>query len=314
MMRRREARLGWLFISPAFFHLVVFALFPMGYALYLSFFKWHLIKDVRQYVGSSNYAFCLTDETFLHSLWNSAKYSLLSVPFGMALGLAVAILVNQKLRGISIFRTIYYIPAISSGVAIAMLWIYVYLPETGLLNSMALGLLGEHGRLTPMVASMLGKPDWHLASIDFLNSTQWAMIALAFMSGWVGLGPKMVLFLAGLLGIPQSLYEAAELDGAGRWRSFVSVTLPMLAPTTFFVLVTSTIGALQVFTPVYMMTKGGPDESTNVVGYQIYQEAWVTFHTGLAAAESFVLLALIAVVSLAQFRMMKSTLVGYATT
>lgn len=139
--------------------------------------------------------------------------------------------------GVTIFRTLYYIPAISSGVAVSMLWIYVFLPETGMLN---------------LLLRMIG-----VSSIAFLQDSAWAMWALAFMSIWTGLGPKMVLYLAGLVGIPQSLYEAAELDGAGKLKSFWSVTLPMLAPTTIFVLITSTIGAMQVFTPVYMMTKGG---------------------------------------------------------
>jgi ABC-type sugar transport system permease subunit len=133
------------------------------------------------------------------------------------------------------------------------------------------------------------------------------MWALVFMSMWVGLGPRMVLFLAGLINIPQSLYEAAQLDGASPWKQFWKVTLPMLVPTTFFVMVTSTIGAMQVFTPVYMMTKGGPEESTDVVGYHIYTEAWVNFNTGLASAKSFVLLAVIVV---PQARLLRAAFVG----
>lgn len=174
----------------------------------------------------------------------------------------------------------------------SMLWIYVFLPETGMLN---------------LLLRMIG-----VRSIAFLQDSTWAMWALAFMSIWTGLGPKMVLYLAGLVGIPQSLYEAAELDGAGKLRSFWSVTLPMLAPTTIFVLITSTIGAMQVFTPVYMMTKGGPEDSTDVVGYHIYTEAWVNFNTGLASAKSFVLLVIIGGISLLQFRLMRRQLEGYS--
>jgi len=204
----------------------------------------------------------------------------------MGLGLVVALLVNQKLRGITIFRTIFYIPAISSGVAVAMLWIYMYLPETGFINSV-LGMLHINNKT------------------DFLKNESTAMWALVFMSMWTGLGPRMVLFLSGLVGIPGSLYEAASLDGANVWRQFRSVTLPMLVPTTFFVMVTSTIGALQVFTPVYVMTKGGPNESTEVVGYHIYVEAWSKFLIGIASAKSFILLLLIVGVSYFQFRMMR---------
>lgn len=292
-MRRREGWVGWLFTAPAFVHLLVFALLPIAYAFYLSLFKANLLKDQKAFVGLNNYSFAFGEETFWNALWNSAKYAVFSVPFGLAVALGVALLVNQKLKGVTIFRTLYYIPAITSGVALAMLWIYVYLPEVGAINTM-LGWLGIENKT------------------DFLNNASWAMPALIFMSAWTGLGPRMVLFLAGLVGISPSLYEAADLDGASRWKQFWAITLPMLAPTTFFVAVTSTISAFQVFTPVYMMTKGGPDGATDVVGYHIYTEAWVNFHTGLAAAKSFVLLAAIVVVSLFQFRLMRAQMRGYS--
>ncbi len=292
LLRRRESRLGWLFVAPATLHLVVFALFPMGFALYISLFKWRLFKDSPEFVFLQNYVWSFTEGPFWNALWNSFRYTAVSVPAGMAVALGVALLVNQELRGVTIFRTLYYIPAISSGVAVSMLWIYVFLPETGMLN---------------LLLRMIG-----VRSIAFLQDSTWAMWALAFMSIWTGLGPKMVLYLAGLVGIPQSLYEAAELDGAGKLRSFWSVTLPMLAPTTIFVLITSTIGAMQVFTPVYMMTKGGPEDSTDVVGYHIYTEAWVNFNTGLASAKSFVLLVIIGGISLLQFRLMRRQLEGYS--
>jgi multiple sugar transport system permease protein len=282
---RVEARQGWLFVAPAVVHLAVFALFPIGYALYLSLFKWQLLRESQEFVGLQNYAMSIAESPFWNAMWNSGRYALVGVPLGMAVALGVAILVNQKLRGITVFRTLFYIPAIASGVAISMLWIYVYLPETGMINT----LLGAFG----------------VRSIDFLNRAEWAMWALVFMSVWTGLGPRMVLFLAGLLAIPQPLYEAAELDGASKWRSFISITLPMLAPTTLFVLITSTISALQVFTPVYMMTKGQPEDTTDVVGYHIYTEAWVNFNVGLASAKSFILLAVVAAISLIQFRLMK---------
>lgn len=302
----KSDRMGWVFIGPAFAHLCVFALFPMAYALYLSLFRWQLIKQDATFIGLQNYFLSFGEAPFWNAMRNSFVYALMSVPMGMVVALAVALLVGQKLRGVALFRTLYYIPAISSGVAIAMVWIYVYLPETGLMNTLLLELLGKESWLH----LRLGLPA--LESIDFLNKTQWAMFALAFMSVWTGLGPKMVLFLAGLMGIPGSLYEAASLDGASKARQFWSVTLPMLAPTSFFVLITSTIGAMQVFTPVYMMTKGGPEESTDVVGYHIYTEAWVNFNTGLAASKSFVLLAVIVVISIFQFRLMKSQMQGYS--
>lgn len=292
--RKREARLGWVFVAPAFLHLLVFALFPMLYALFISLFKWQLLREHQVFVGLQNYAVAFAESPFWNALWNSARFALAAVPLGMIVALAVAILVNQKLRGITVFRTLFYIPSIASGVAIAMLWIYVYLPETGMINT----ILATFG----------------VESVDFLNRAEWAMWALVFMSVWTGLGPRMVLFLAGLLSIPQTLYEAAELDGASKLRTLWSVTLPMLVPTTLFVLVTSTIGALQIFTPVYMMTKGQPEDTTDVVGYHIYTEAWVNFNVGLASAKSFVLLAVVIAISILQFRMMRGSMRGYSTT
>ena len=289
---QKESRLGWLFVAPATIHLLVFALVPMAYAFVISLYKYQIFRENPQFTGIQNYSLALSEDPFRNALWQSFRYALLSVPLGMALALVVALMFNQKLRGMAIFRTLYYIPAISSGVAIAMLWTYVFLPDTGMIN---------------MATSLFG-----IESKDFLNKTEWAMWALVFMSMWVGLGPRMVLFLAGLINIPQSLYEAAQLDGASPWKQFWKVTLPMLVPTTFFVMVTSTIGAMQVFTPVYMMTKGGPEESTDVVGYHIYTEAWVNFNTGLASAKSFVLLAVIVVISIFQLRMMRSQLRGYS--
>lgn len=293
-MRRRESLSGWAMVAPATFHLGLFALFPIAYAAYVSGFKWNLATGSHTFTGIGNYLLSLREEGFWVALWNSSKYTLLSVPLGMALALAVAILVNQRLRGVTIFRTLYYIPAISSGVATAMLWIYVFLPENGLIN-VVLGWL-------------------HISNkTDFINNASTAMLVLVTMSVFTGLGPRMVLFLSGLVGIPATLYEAAALDGATGWRAFRRITLPMLVPTSLFVLVTSTISAMQLFTPVYMITKGGPDRSTDVVGYHIYTEAWVDFNVGLASAKSFIVLVAIAFISIAQFRLTKSNLADYSS-
>lgn len=294
-MSRKRGWVGWLFVAPATLHLLVFAIYPIVASIGMSFFKRNLLTSERSFVALANYAYAFSDPLFWKAMRNSLFYATLSVPAGMAFALFVALLVGQNIRGMAIFRSIFYIPAISSGVAIAMLWIYVYLPETGLINS-ALGILHINNR------------------IDFLKNEALAMPAVAFMSMWTGLGPRMILFLAGLLGIPDSLYEAASLDGASAWRRFRSVTLPMLAPTTFFVAVTSTIGALQVFTPIYVMTKGGPNESTEVVGYHIYVEAWSKFLIGIATAKSFLLLVAVAGISYLQYRAMRDQLEGYVNT
>lgn len=283
---------GYLFILPAFVHLTVFALIPIVYAAFLSLHRWNILKEGKPFVGLGNYLFLLQDEEFWNAMWNSARFALMSVPAGMLVALAVAILVNQRLRGVTLFRTIFYVPAISSGVAISMVWIWIYLPRNGLINFTA-QLFGFSG------------------TTDFLNDPTLAMPALVFMSIWVGLGPRMVLFIAGLAAIPQSFYEAAQVDGATRWSSFRHVTIPLLLPTTFFVLVTSTIAALQVFTPVYMMTKGGPLQTTDVVGYHIYNQAWRQFEMGMASAQSYILFALVLGITLVQFKALSKRLQGF---
>jgi len=282
---------------------------PIAVAFVISLYKWQLFKPDGAFVAFNNYFYAFTEGPFWNAMWNSFRYAVVAVPLGMFVALLVALLVNQKLAGITIFRTLFYVPAISSGVAIAMIWIYIYLPGTGLINTLTLRVFGKEGALAKVIGAFGIAP---YESIDFLAKPEWAMWALVFMSVWTGLGPRMVLFLAGLIGINPSLYEAASLDGAGKLRCFWNVTLPMLVPTTFFVMVTSTIGAMQVFTPVYMMTKGGPEDTTDVVGYHIYTEAWVNFNTGLASSKSFILLAVVVAISFFQFRMMKRQMEGYS--
>ena len=281
----KRARVGWLFALPATVHLLIFAVLPVLYTIYLSFFNWNLIRDRRTFIGFGNYQRILQDGGFLKSILNSAVYTAASVPIGAAVALAVALLVSRKMKGITVFRTLYFLPSVCSQVAIAMIWIYIFLPKKGMINAI-LGVFGISN------------------STDFLGTSGWAMVALVFMSIWVALGPRMVLYVAGILNIPGYLYEAAELDGARKSQQFWHITLPQLAPTTLFVMVTSTIGGFQVFTPVYMMTRGGPEGSTDVVGYHIYSAAWERFQVGEAGAMSVVLFLIILAVSIFQFKVM----------
>lgn len=298
MTVRRARRLtthnvGLLFVLPAVVHLFVFAVLPIAYAFWVSLFDWKILRGTMPFVGLSKYSEVVRDASFWNALWNSARFAALSVPAGMVVALLVATLVSKELRGSGVFRTLFYIPAVSSVVAVSMLWIYVFLPTTGLIN---------------MTTAVFGAK-----SIDFLNDPWWAMGSLAFMSVWTGLGPRMIIYVAGLMSIPPSLFEAADLDGANSVAKFCHVTWPLLAPTNLFVLVTGTIAAFQLFTPVYMMTKGGPLDSTDVVGYHIYQEAWHKFHVSTAAAQSFLLLIVIAVLAWIQFRMMRGQLEGFSS-
>jgi multiple sugar transport system permease protein len=289
MSRNRNNWRGYFFVAPATLYLMLFSFVPMVVAAYLSLYRWPLLNPDREFVGLGNYVEALRDPFFRGAFVNTLLYAAMSVPLGMLSSLAVAVLVSQKLRGMAFFRTLYYVPAVSSGVAISMVWIWVFMPQDGLINY-CLRLVGGAG------------------DVDFLGDPHLVMPALVLMSMWIGLGPRMVIFLAGIQGIPQSLYESAQIDGAGAWQRFWHITLPMLVPTTFFVLVTSTIGAFQLFTPVYVMTKGGPRRATDVVVYHIFKEAWHKFHIGSASAQSYVLLAVILVISLIQFRLMRRQL------
>lgn len=275
-----------LFIAAALVHLIVFALFPIGYVFVLSFYQWNLLSENRYFIGFDNYALLIQNDKFWHAMLNTLKFVALSVPASIAVALAVALFVNQKIRASFIFRTVFYLPSVCSGVALAMMWIYIYLPKSGMVNA---------------TAALFGLP----SNTDFLNDVHWAMPAIAFMSVWTGLGPRMVLFVAGLLNIPIALYEAAQLDGASNWRQFWSITLPLLSPTTLFVMITATISAFQLFTPIYMMTKGGPLGTTDVVGYHVYNEAWRRFQVGSASAQSVVIFLLIAAVAWIQYKWLK---------
>lgn len=277
---------GYLFVAPATVYLALFAFLPMVLAGYMSLHRWHLLKDEHPFIGLGNYAKMFADPFFRNAIYNTFVYVVFSVPLGVVAALAVAMLVARPLRGVGVFRTLFFIPAVSSQVALSMVWIWILLPEVGLING-AMKWLGLDG------------------STNFLAEPGWAMAALVAMSLWIGLGPRMIIFLAGIQSIPEQLYEAAALDGCTGWQRFRHVTLPLLAPTTLFVVVTTTIAAFQLFTPVYVMTRGGPRRTTDVVLYHIYKEAWQKFDVGMASAMSYVLLAMILVVALVQFRIMR---------
>lgn len=290
MIAERSNWKGYLFVAPATVYLAIFSFLPMIIAAYLSVHRWPLLSDHRPFVGLANYAEALSNPFFRRAMLNTLLYTALSVPLGMVSSLAVALLVNRKLRGMAVFRTLYYVPAVSSGVAVSMVWIWIFMPNDGLIN-WCLKLFGASGQT------------------DFLGEPHLAMLALVVMGTWMGLGPRMVIFLAGLQGVPESLHEAASIDGCGPWNRFRHITMPILAPTTLFVLVTSTISSFQIFTQVYVMTRGGPRRATDVVVYHIFKEAWHKFHAGMASAQSYILLAAILAISLIQFRMMRRQLV-----
>lgn len=271
-MRAREEIAGYLFIMPWLLGFLIFTAGAMLYSLYLSFFKADFLSEF-SFVGLANYAQMLfEDDLWPKSIRNTAYYSFVSVPLLTILALLIALLLNQKVLGLSIFRTIYYLPSVVQGVAVAILWVWLFHPEYGPIN----GLLGVFG---------LSGPAW-------LSTEQWAMPAIIIMSLW-GVGGSMIIFLAGLQGIPQSLYDAAEIDGAGPLSCFWNITVPMMTPTIFFSLILGMIGSFQMFTQAYVMTRGGPNNATLTYVMHIYNKGFRQFHFGYASALAWVLFLLI---------------------
>jgi multiple sugar transport system permease protein len=282
-MELRETMTAWSFIAPSLSLLLIFSAAPLLFAFYLSFHGWNLLEPAKPFVGLQHYLELAGDRLFWNAAKNTAVYSLY-VPLTMACALGVAILLNRRIRGVALLRAIFFLPYITSFVAISIVWQWMYDPNFGIFNWL-LGLVG------------LGPFPW-------LNSPSTALLALIIMAVWIHIGFQMVIFLAGLQAIPNELYEAAMIDGAGPWRRFLNITLPMLKPTTFFVLVTSIIGSFQVFTFVYVMTEGGPLHATDVIVYHIYQNAWQFLRMGYASAMSWVLFAVIFAITLLQFRLL----------
>jgi len=271
-LRRREATLGYLFISPWVLGLLIFTIGPFIASLYLSFTTYSILQP-GNWVGLRNYVTAFTDDRLFYKvLWNTAYYVLGSVPLRIVLAFALALLLNTSVRGLTMWRTLFYVPSITPIVATIVLWRYLLHPKFGLINY-ALSLVG-------------------IKAIPWLTSPIWSKPALLVMSVW-WVGGNMVIFLAGLQGIPQHLYEAAELDGANAWRRLRHVTLPMMTPTIYFNLVMNLINAFQVFTQSFIMTRGGPLDSTRFYMHYLYDNAFLYFKMGYASALAWVLFVII---------------------
>ena len=288
LSRRREMRAAFLFLLPNALGFVLFMIGPLLSSLGFSLLEWNLLAPPA-FRGARNYLELGRDPEFWRSLRATFYYLAGSVPLGLIVSLALAIALNQRIRGIRFFRTVYFIPVVSSMVAVALMWRWMYNPTSGVLNFMLNGAFAA-------LRLPLRAPDW-------LQSPVWAMPAIIFMSVWKGMGYNMVLFLAGLQGIPRHLYEAAEIDGASAQRQFWRITLPLLTPTTFFVLIMSVIGSFQVFEQAYIMTRGGPVRSTVTTVYYIYENGFEWHKMGYASAVAWALFALILAVTLIQWRL-----------
>jgi multiple sugar transport system permease protein len=279
-MAQRRNITGWLFVSPFVLGFLLWFIIPALTAVYLVFHRWNMIAEPR-FVGLDNIQRLLNDQLLWQSLKVTTLFTLASVPLGLALSFFLALLINTKVRGIAIFRTIYYLPSIVPAVANAVLWAWMFNTEFGLLNIILRGV--------------------GLTRIRWLQDPAWALPALVLMSLW-GVGSAMIIFLAGLQGIPDTFYEAAEIDGAGRWSKLRHVTLPLMSPIIFFNLVIGIIGSFQVFTAGFLITDGGPQNSTLFLVLYIYRNAFEYLDMGYAATLSWLLFFIIMALTLVVFK------------
>ncbi len=279
-LRRQEERWAYLFLLPQYLGLLCFVVGPVLASLFLSFSEWNLVAPP-QWIGFENYRVSFQTVVFWQTWRNTIYYVVASVSGSIVLSLLLALALNEKLRGVTIYRGIYFLPVVTSAVAVSMVWRWLYNPEFGLFNALL---------------SMIGLP-----TLPWLNSLRWAMPSVIIMSIWQTVGYNMVIFLAGLQGIADQFYEAAEIDGANVWQRFRHITLPLLSPTTFFILITATIGAFQAFNQIYIMTNGGPANATRVVLLHIYILAFRLFKIGEASAVSWVLFLILFTLTLINF-------------
>ena len=273
-----------IFLAPTFLGLSLVVGSVIG-GFGISLTDWDILTPPK-WVGLGNYGkMFVEDELFVKSLINTLYFTLGVVPVGTALSLFMAVLMNQNLRGRTAFRTVYFLPIVSSGIAIALLWKWLYNTQFGLINY----LLGGIG----------------IPKISWLGSTRSAMLDIIIMTIWRGLGYNMVLFLAGLQGVSQEYYDAAQIDGASRWQSFRHITVPLLSPTTFFVLILSMIGSFQVFEATYIMTEGGPFYATYTMVLYVFYQGFQWFRMGYASALAYILFAMILILTIIQLRFEK---------
>ncbi len=279
-LRRQEIRAFYAFISPWLVGLALFTVGPIIASFYISLTKYTIVT-APVFAGLQNYAALLQDPLFWTALYNTLYYVVLFIPLGTVTAFLLALLLNQKIKGLAVYRTIYYLPSIVPAVANAILWVWLLNPQYGLINN-GLHELGIQG------------PGW-------LASEAWSKPGIVLMSVW-GTGSWIIIYLAGLQGIPQQLYEAAEVEGASRFQKFIRITLPMMTPTFFFTLVTGVIGSFQVFTQAYIMTAGGPVNSTLFYALYLFRTAFNYLKMGYASSMAWILFLVVLILTGIQVR------------
>lgn len=285
-LKWQEIRAAYLFVLPAVLGIFLFAIFPGLYGLGLSLYDYSFVGTGSEFIGLDNYEQILEDPLFFKAFGNSLLFAVMAVVLHVVGGLGLALLVKQRVKGIAFFRTSYFVPVVVSMVVVSTVWKLIYHTNSGLLNSVLLSI--------------------GLPAQPFLTSPTHALPSLAVMSFWKQAGFIMLIYLGALFAIPGDLYESAKIDGANSWQQFRFITLPLLRRVILFVLVVTTIDSIKVFTQVYVMTSGGPLESTTVIVFHIFRNAFRYFNIGYAAAMSSVLFVVVLIITWAQFRLLRS--------
>ncbi|MGQ4616444.1 ABC transporter permease subunit [Nocardia sp. R7R-8] len=283
-MARRRERAGWVFVAPNVAAVAVFLLFPLGFSLYLSFHSWDLFSPMR-FVGVDNYRRLLTaDPLFLIAIRNTAVFTLLTVLPTVVIGLAVAAALNRSLAGIGVFRTIAFLPLVASAVAMAVVWRFLF-TDDGLLN-VALGWIG-------------------IGAVPWLTDPDWALVSLSIVTVWKSVPFATVILLAAMQGVPETLYEAAKIDGAGALRRFSAITVPLIRGPLSFVFIITIINSVQAFDQAYALTggNGGPETGTYLLGIMLFQNAFGFYEVGYASAIAWLIFAILFLLTLVQLRM-----------
>ena len=278
--KAREERAAWLFVLPQVLGYLMFAVLPVVVSLGLCFCEWDFYNPIK-FVGFDNFGLLIEDDLFPKSILNTLLFVVTTVPITMLMSLALALLCNRKIRGLSFYKSAFYLPMVTSTVAISMVFFWIFSPDFGLLV---------------FVFDSLG-----LESPLWLDDPKWARVTILIMSVWLKMGYYFLIFLAGLKGISTSYYEAAEIDGANAWQKFRSITLPMLSPVTFFVFITLTIGVFNMFNEPYILTEGGPVFATYTLNMFIYDYSFKYMRLGPAAVASWALFLMMGVTTFLQF-------------
>lgn len=279
-MSNSERIAAWIFIFPAVLGIIIFIIIPIFFSFGLSFAKWDLLNPI-EFVGFDNYKEILTEPLFGKILLNTVIFALATSIFGVIIPLILASILNRKIRGSEIFKTAYFLPFITPMIVIGIIWQWIFDPNIGLLNK----VLQIH--------------------VNWLYDPHWAMPALIIVSVWKLIGYNMIIFLSSLSGISNSMFEAAKIDGADPIETFFYVTIPLLSPTIFFVVIITAVSSFQIFDLIYLMTQGGPLDSTNVLVYAIYKNAFEYFNAGKASAIAYVLFIIILILTLIQWNLRK---------